>query len=359
LHNIFLNATKYVVENPSLHRNFNIPEKLWPKIEKSWKNRKTDIISGRFDFSLTPNGLKVYEYNADSASCLLECGEIQNKWSEAAGIDEIGNATSTTLFKQLKHAWWAKRIKTTLHVFHDDDVEETYHALYMKAAAEAAGIKCKVVRAGAKLTWTEDGDIKDEDGTTITNLWKSWSWRTAINQLKDDDDLVYIADPEEYKKAFKARKTVPTELRLVDVFLHPNIRVIEPLWTVLPSCKALLPVLTMLYPGHPYLLHASYDLTIDLKNSGYVSKPITGRCGENVALFDDFGNPIEVNSGNWVIDDKMFQELCMLPKINDMYIQINTWAVGGNYAGVCIRADESSIIKTDSSVYALRMIRNE
>ena len=34
-------------------------------------------VAGRLDFSLTPSGLKVYEYNADSASCLMQCGEIQ------------------------------------------------------------------------------------------------------------------------------------------------------------------------------------------------------------------------------------------------------------------------------------------
>lgn len=32
-----------------------------------------------------------------------------------------------------------------LHLLHDDDPEEEYHTLYMKAAAELAGVRCKVV----------------------------------------------------------------------------------------------------------------------------------------------------------------------------------------------------------------------
>ncbi|HBC57006.1 MAG TPA: hypothetical protein DCZ03_07570 [Gammaproteobacteria bacterium] len=44
--------------------------------------RSNETIAGRIDFAVNENGIKLYEYNADSASCLMECGKIQCLCSE-------------------------------------------------------------------------------------------------------------------------------------------------------------------------------------------------------------------------------------------------------------------------------------
>jgi glutathionylspermidine amidase/synthetase len=359
LHRIFLIATDLVIEDTTgIKSHFVIPDKLWPKIKNSWKTSKTDVVSGRFDIALTPKGIKVYEYNADSASCLLECGEIQNSWSKAVGLDNVGRDSSESLFQQLKNTWWGKRIKGTLHFLCDDDSEEKYHAMYMKSAAEASGIKCKLLIGQKSFKWTENGDLVDLDSVRITNVWKTWSWRTAFNQLKDDDELIYITDLNEFHSAFKKSKTPQDVPRLVDVLLHPGVRVFEPLWTVLPSCKSILPVLHQLFPEHPYLLKSEFELTDELKNTGFVTKPVTGRCGANVIIFDSTGSRLEETSGRWNMDDIIYQELCMLPNLNNQYIQINTWAICGNYGGVVIRQDKSGIINLESEILPLRVVNS-
>ena len=50
---------------------------------------------------------QVYEYNADSASALLECGHVQDRWSRAAGLVEagVGRDVGDNLFPQLVAAW--------------------------------------------------------------------------------------------------------------------------------------------------------------------------------------------------------------------------------------------------------------
>ena len=58
-------------------RHFGFPDRLWPLLQRSWEHSRGDIVSGRFDWAVTEGGLKVYEYNADSASCFLECGVVQ------------------------------------------------------------------------------------------------------------------------------------------------------------------------------------------------------------------------------------------------------------------------------------------
>ncbi|XNM62963.1 hypothetical protein ACLK2H_16870 [Escherichia coli] len=40
------------------------------------------MITGRMDFCMDERGLKVYEYNADSASCHTEGGLILEQWAE-------------------------------------------------------------------------------------------------------------------------------------------------------------------------------------------------------------------------------------------------------------------------------------
>lgn len=60
------------------------------KIRRSWFRNNQDTVCGRFDFCLTDTGVKVYEYNADSASALFECGYVQDRWAQAAGLSQAG-----------------------------------------------------------------------------------------------------------------------------------------------------------------------------------------------------------------------------------------------------------------------------
>jgi glutathionylspermidine amidase/synthetase len=65
------------------------------------------------------------QYNADSASCLLECGYVQHQWAKAVGLSSTpGRDTGDTLFDQLVEAWKKKSVTTTLHLMCDDDDEE-------------------------------------------------------------------------------------------------------------------------------------------------------------------------------------------------------------------------------------------
>ena len=63
-----MHATHRVLQEEALLARFNLPRSIWPKIRQSWNNRRNQMITGRFDFSVSENGIKVYEYNADSAS---------------------------------------------------------------------------------------------------------------------------------------------------------------------------------------------------------------------------------------------------------------------------------------------------
>jgi len=65
-------------------------------------------------------------------------------------------------------------------LLHDTGADETIHTLYMKSAAEAAGIKCKLVEGLMKFGYNANGEIVDEDGELIKTVWKTWSWSTVF-----------------------------------------------------------------------------------------------------------------------------------------------------------------------------------
>ena len=101
LHGLFMHATDHVLRDESLLARFNLPRALWPKVHESWDNRLNQMITGRFDFAVSPRGIKVYEYNADSAACHMECGKIQGRWAAHYGC-EVGRDPGENLHPILR-----------------------------------------------------------------------------------------------------------------------------------------------------------------------------------------------------------------------------------------------------------------
>ncbi|OQS00678.1 bifunctional glutathionylspermidine amidase/glutathionylspermidine synthetase [Achlya hypogyna] len=360
LHHMFLDATDWVLHHEKeLGAHFRIPSALWPRLWHSWINAKPDFIAGRFDMTLTADGLKVYEYNADSASCLMECGYNQDAWATLAGLNTVGRSGSDALFTKLVTTWQARRVEGPLHLLCDNNPEEICHAQYMAAAAAAAGLTTHVVVGLGALRRGAGNDLVDADGVVLRNVWKTWAWRTALNELSDDEWTAFLATDEKDARGWvspRHGRHGGADLKLVDVLLSPSIRVFEPLWTLIPSSKAILPVLNQLYPKHPLLLTSSFELSPALQQSGYAVKPVAGRAGANISIVDATGSVLSQSEGRWADDTPVYQELALLPKHNGKYVQLGTWAIGGEHGGTIIRADTSKIMGLDSYVYALRVV---
>jgi glutathionylspermidine amidase/synthetase len=120
-----------------------------------------------------------------------------------------------------------------------------------------------------------------------------------------------------------------------------------------------LPLLWRIFPDHPYLLNSQYDLTGDFDQSGYVTKPIAGRCGYNISMFDRNENLLKETSGRFDTQDHIYQELWKLPEIDGYRTQVCTFAVRGKYAGSCVRVDSSLIITSDSELLPLRVVEDD
>ena len=352
LHLMFMHGTQAVLQDDSLLARFNIPASLWPRLRRSWQNRRGQIITGRFDFAVSERGLKVYEYNADSASCYMEAGRVQGKWAQHFGVTE-GEDPGADLTAELVAAWAASGVDGMLHIMQDENNEETYHAEYIRAAAEEAGLRCRIIRGVSGLSWDDQGEIVDPEGVPIRYVWKTWAWETALDQLRtqceEDDARTHL-------RTSAASGHAP---RLVDVLLRPEVMVYEPFWTLILSNKAMLPLLWTIFPEHPYLLDSQFELTGDLHRRGYVTKPIAGRCGFNISLFDKHEKLLKGTSGGFDAQDQIYQELWRLPQIDGYRTQVCTFAVRGRYAGSCVRVDKSLIITRDSELLPLRIVEDD
>lgn len=350
LHLMYLHATDKVLKDDSLLELFDIPKILWPRLRLSWQQRRHHMITGRLDFCMDERGIKVYEYNADSASCHTEGGLILSEWAKK-GYPGMGYNPAEGLLDELSGAWKHSDARPFVHIMLDDDVEEKYHAMFMQRSLENAGFECKVVCGLSSLSWNSAGELIDDEGRLVNCVWKTWAWETAIEQIREVSETEYAAVP--------IRTGHPqNEVRLIDVLLRPEVMVFEPLWTVIPGNKAILPVLWSLFPHHRYLLDTDFHVNEELAKTGYAVKPISGRCGSNIDLISGQDEVLDKTQGKFVDRKNIYQQLWCLPKVSGRYLQVCTFTVGGSYGGACLRGDETLVIQKESDIEPLIVTRN-
>ncbi|MBB1202739.1 bifunctional glutathionylspermidine amidase/synthase [Enterobacteriaceae bacterium 89] len=350
LHLMYLHATDKVMKDDNLLALFDIPKILWPRLRLSWQRRRHDMITGRMDFCMDERGLKVYEYNADSASCHTEGGLILEQWAKT-GYKGEGHNPAEDLISELTGAWKHSSARPFVHIMQDKDLEENYHARFMQQALRKAGFDSKILHGLDELHWDSAGQLIDGDGRPVNCVWKTWAWETAIEQVREVSETEYAAVP--------IRTGHPNnEVRLIDVLLRPEVMVFEPLWTVVPGNKAILPVLWQLFPHHRYLLDTDFVVNEELAKTGYAVKPISGRCGSNIDLVSHDEELLDQSSGKFVDRKNIYQQLWCLPNVDGKYIQVCTFTVGGNYGGTCLRGDDSLVIKKESDIEPLIVEKN-
>ena len=197
---------------------------------------------------------------------------------------------------------------SALHLAHvaDEGGEDSVTVAYLADTARAAGVD------------------------TRTILMRHIGWDSATRRFVDVDlrpiDAVFHLYPWEWLvgETFGPRviESLPTTLW------------IEPIWKMIWSNKAILPVLWALFPGHPNLLEASRaPLAGD-----QVVKPLLGREGANVTILRD-GREAARSGGRYGAEGFVHQRLFGLPGAGDRRPVLGSWVVDGAAAGLGIRED--------------------
>ncbi|MBF0304215.1 MAG: glutathionylspermidine synthase family protein [Alphaproteobacteria bacterium] len=333
LHAMCLDAVRDVIDTHQLGR-FGITGAWAEEVQESWRrglvaDRPGGHVHGRFDLAFDGETIKLLEYNADTPTSLFEAGIVQWYWKEAChpGADQFNSLHEKLVARWADLLPGAPRAadgQRWLHgmaqVPHPED-ETTVR--YMLACAEEAGWRTHFLGV-ADIGWDDlRRRFVDLENQPITTAFKLYPWEWLAK--------------EEFFQNLRVAAT----------------RWIEPAWKSVLSNKALLAVLWELHPEHPLLLPASFDRRALSPAKGLVRKPLLGREGANIALFDADGKQVLATDGLYGDEGYVWQERAPMAAWRDKNGDTGTavfgvWVIGNETAGLGIREDQG-LITRDSS----------
>jgi glutathionylspermidine synthase len=315
LHARMLAAVEWIVAN-RYFEPFALPPFAVEEIERSWR-RGDPSLYGRFDFSW--NGRdepRLLEYNADTPTALLEASVVQWQWLEdlAPEADQFNSLHEKLIarWRELAQRWPAH---TRVHFAAcADHAEDQGNTAYLLDTAAQAGLRTGALCIEDIGFDARDAHFVDPNEKRITHCFKLYPWEWMVE--------------DEFGRMLGRAHT----------------RFIEPAWKLLLSCKAILPIIAQLNPGHPNLLPATFDQTLA---PPYVRKPRYSREGANITLVTDSG-PLSA-PGPYGREGHIYQVVAPLPEFDGRFPVIGSWVVGDQAAGMGIREDQGPITTNTSS----------
>lgn len=297
--------------------DFGIPEWAHDLVVRAWRNEPPALNYGRFDFGWTGEGApKLFEFNCDTPTALLEAAVVQWTWLEHAyPEDDQFNRLHDALLDRWRDL--ALRLGRRVHFtcYEDPSGEDSVTTAYMRDLAHQAGLDTAALPI-EKIGWSaRQRCFVDLDDRPIRALFKLYPWEWLL------------AEP--------FGKNVP--------IVGDDMIWIEPIWKMIWSNKRILIHLWELAPGHPNLLPA-YDRPDGLAN--YVRKPIQSREGANVAIVEN-RTVVAETKGPYGEGPMVYQEFYPLRATDGAYPILGVWSVDGEPAGLGIR--EGGLITGNSA----------
>ncbi len=338
LYDMFVEAGEYVIENDMLEE-IGIPFNLKELVKLSWENDVHWHLYGRFDFAGGVDGvpLKLLEFNADTPTSLVETSLIQWAVLKKEGLDEtkqfnnihdslIDNfkrlvtlEESVEKFDEYYEGW--KILFSSVRGYDED--EKT--VLYLKSIAEEAGFECEFA---------------------------------YIDEVEFDEEGIYYKE-KEYEYLFKL---IPWEdiaieegelaSLLTRIVKNKKAIILNPAYTLMFQSKAMLKILWDLFENHPLLLETSFE---PLQEKAFVKKPIFGREGGNVEIFDESGEVLEKSGGDYENFPVIYQEFTKLNQDEQNYFYQAGVFFAYEGCGLGFRSSKNLILD-DMSKFVAHMI---
>lgn len=322
LHGLCLKAMDHIVRESSIMDVFGIPRDWQDYVRRSWE-RRDPYVMGRFDLAFDPKtgAVKMLEYNADTPTLVIETAVVQWMWLEDRfpKLDQF-NSLHDKLIDRYREIVKLLPRGVPLHFSSMSDyVEEYQHTLYFQDLVQQAGVPtayCPIQELGWNEEAREFRDLGDQPIQFLSMLYP-WEWMMA----------------EEFGRHV----------------LHDRVGFLEPVWKMILSNKAILPILWRLFPGHPNLLPASFEANDPDVGPRFIEKPILSREGANMRLVRP-GQPDVVTGGSYGGKRNIYQQVVDLPVIDGQHVVIGSWMVGDQPAGMILRESESPIVVNTSRV---------
>lgn len=315
LSNMCFEAVQYVIDN-NLFDKLKLSPESAELIRRSWE-KDDPTLYGRFDLGWDGVGdIKLFEYNADTPTSLMEASVAQHYWRLAyfPKADQY-NGIHEALTDQFLYIKGRLPIASTLYFSCIGESEEDVRTVYyLHDVAKEAGLKVKYINISD--IGHNGYAFVDLDEQPIEHMFKLYPW-----EWMEHEDFAEFA--------FRDMKTW-----------------IEPIWKMVLSNKGILPILWEMYPNHPNLLEAYFDDGSKLRLKEFVRKPIFSREGANIEMHTSTGKLS--SDGDYGEEGHIIQKLHMLPNFEGRYPVIGSWIVGDTACGIGIREDDTPITKNTS-----------
>jgi glutathionylspermidine synthase len=316
LHGLCLQAAERIVTE-RLYARLGLPPGVWPLIEASWAARQSSVY-GRFD--LVYDGVsppKMLEYNADTPTSLFEASIVQWHWKEQVfpQADQFNSLHEALVARwtELRAQLGDDLLYVTCTTPHPED-EATVQ--YLGSTAIEAGWGSKFIPI-EQVGWDSARRVfADLDGLAMRRIFKLYPWEWLLRES-------FGANIEASGALF-----------------------IEPVWKMLLSNKGILPILWETFPGHENLLPAYLDPT-PLGNAPSVRKPLLGREGANVSIWDGQRMVTETD-GAYADSGYVYQAYAEPVVFNGVRCNLGTWMIGDACHGMGIREDDGLVMGNES-----------
>ena len=278
-------------------RQLAIPPNLWEPVRHSWNDERHWHLYGRFDLALTPEGPKLLEFNADTATSLPETTVVQWASLVAAGYADEGkqaNGLFECLEDQLRH-WRAlnhDRQATLLLVHLPESAEDQANCAVLVEAARVAGFADSYICSVDDMRVSVDGSDRGVWAETVPGQWQKFNFLFKLVpwEILADEEPELTAD-------------------LAQLLLTRDVVIANPAYCLMFQSKALLAHLWKVFPHHPLLLEASSQPL-----AGHCArKPVFGREGQNVAEIQPDGHTATEVPGDFAQQPQLYQQWAELP----------------------------------------------
>ena len=274
-----------------------IAPNLWEAVRHSWNDERHWHLYGRFDLALTPDGPKLLEFNADTATSLPETTVVQWASLVAAGL-AADNRQANGLFEGLEDQFrhWRglnhDRQATLLLVYLPGSAEDEANCAVLAEAARTAGFADCYTCAVDDMKVSVDGQDRGVWAETVPGQWQRFDFLFKLVpwEILADEEPELTAD-------------------LTQLLATRDVVVANPAYSLIFQSKALLAHLWATFPHHPLLLEASLQPLA----GHHVRKPVLGREGQNVAEIRADGSAGSEVAGEFAAQPQLYQQWAELP----------------------------------------------
>jgi glutathionylspermidine synthase len=327
LQEMCLAAAQHIIDQKR-YAELDIPASAIEAIEWAWNN-EPPALYGRFDLSWagaqSSEPPKLLEYNADTPTSLLEAAVVQWHWLKDMPQSLVSYKPDqfNSIHEKLIAKW--------------KDIDPYLSKPIYFAALDNSGTSEE-----DQLTVTYLRDTAQQAGLDTRQLsMHDIGWNDAEQSFMDLDD----------HRIFSIFKLYPWEAMLQEEFgphalaTCQSVRWIEPIWKMLLSNKAILPVLSQLYPNHELLLESHFDSPGTMRN--YVRKPLMSREGANITLVRD--NATVVSTDGPYNGKQIYQALAPQAVFDNRHTVLGLWMIDQECCGMGVRESFSPITDNLSS----------